>query len=82
MAQLIFCMLYPQLTGVIISYILICQLPKAANLLLSSPLFKQMILQIIRGIQKPNAVNFLSVWRALLKTLKVALKYLLLQYLS
>jgi len=32
-----------------------------------------MILQIIRGIQKPNAVKVLSGWRALLKTLKVAL---------
>ena len=54
MTQLIFCALYPQLISVIISYI--CQLTKAANLLLSTPLFKQMILQIIRGIQKPNAV--------------------------
>ena len=42
MTQLIFCMLYPQLIGVIISYI--CKLPKAANLLLFSPLIKQMIL--------------------------------------
>ena len=32
MTQLIFCTLYPQLIGVIISYI--CRLPKAANLLL------------------------------------------------
>ena len=71
MTQLIFCTLYPQLIGVIISYI--CKLPKAANLLLSSPLIKQMILQIIRGIQKPNALKFLSGWRALLKILKVAL---------
>ena len=70
MTQLIFCTLYPQFIGVIISYI--CQLPKVANLLLSSPLFKQMILQIIKGIQKPNALKFLSGWRALLKTLKVA----------
>ena len=58
MTQLIFCTLYPQLIGVIISYI--CQLPNAANLLLSSPLFKQMILQIITVIQKPKAVKFLS----------------------
>ena len=71
MTQLIFCTLYPQLIGVIILYI--CKLLKAANLLLSSPLIKQMILQIIRGIQKPNARTFLSRWRALLKTLKVAL---------
>ena len=54
MTQLIFCALYPQLIGVIILYI--CQLTKVANLLLSTLLFKQMILQIIRGIQKPNAV--------------------------
>ena len=47
---------------------------QTANLLmLSTPLFKQMILQIIRGIQKPNTEKFLSRWRALLKTLKVAL---------
>ena len=39
----------------------------------TSPLFKQMILQIIRGIQKPNALKVLSGWKALLKTLKVAL---------
>ena len=30
-----------------------------------------MILQIIRGIQKPNAVKFLNRGRALLNTLKV-----------
>lgn len=71
MTQLIFCMLYPQLIGVIILHI--CKLPKTANLLLSSPLIKQLILQVIRGIQKPNARKFLSGWRALLKTLKVAL---------
>ena len=41
-------------------------------IVISTPLFKQMILQIIRGIQKPNAVKVLSGWRALLKTLKVA----------
>ena len=76
MTQLIFCMLYPQLIDVNISYS--CQM-RAANLLLSTPLFKHMILQIITGIQKPNAVKVLSAWRALLKTLKVALyKYLLL----
>ena len=71
MTQLIFCTLLPQLIGVIISYI--CQLTKAATLLLSTTLFKQMILQIIRGIQKPNAVKVLSGWRALVKTLKGAL---------
>ena len=42
-------------------------------IVICTPLFEQMILQIIRGIQKPNAVKFLSGWRALLKTLKVAL---------
>ena len=46
---------------------------QTANLLLSTSLLKQMILQIIRGIQKPNTEKFLSRWRALLKTLKVAL---------
>ena len=71
MTQLIFCLLYPQLISVIISYI--CQLTKAANLLLPTPLFMQMILQIIRGIQKPNTVKVLSGWRVLLKSLKVAL---------
>ena len=46
---------------------------QTANLLLSTSLLKQMIPQIIRGIQKPNTEKFLSRWRALLKTLKVAL---------
>ena len=33
---------------------------QTANLLLSTPLFKQMILQIIRGIQKPNTEKSLD----------------------
>ena len=40
-----------------------------------------MILQIIRGIQKPNTEKFLSRWRALLKTLKVAL-FVMLSWLN
>ena len=52
-----------------------------SNLSLSTPLFKQMILQIIRGIQKPNTEKFLSRWRALLKTLKVAL-FVMLSWLN
>ena len=53
---------------------------QTANLLLSTSLLKQMILQIIRGIQKPNTEKFLSRWRALLKTLKVALFVMLTIY--
>ena len=54
-------------------YLIHLLINQTANLLLSTPLFKQMILQIIRGIQKPNTEKFLSRWRALLKALKVAL---------
>ena len=72
-SQLIWrCSLYLQLMDWC-DYFILLLINQTANLLSSTSLFKQMILQIIRGIQKPNTEKFLSRWRALLKTLKVAL---------
>ena len=62
-SQLICCMLYPQLMDWC-DYFVHLLINQTANLLLSTPLFKQ----------KPNTEEFLSRWRAYLqKTLKVVL---------